>query len=371
MLKIKYPTDLDRLKDEYLKIFNLTEMERRWEPVKLKHGLKLKDLLVGDFGFLVDKYLWYCGEGVDEHHAAIYEGIFDYTSYQPKIADFFNKNGFNLKTCHYCNMAYINSYGMSCTYNRHLDFVNGATISEWREIFTTKQLSDACLLDIIAHRPFASLQDFNRGKYNGKRYLHKDIEKYVGLSLDDNANHFDLDHLLPKSKCPIIGLSLFNFVPSCQVCNEKLKKDLEFATTKDEWLKISPTYTGSRFDDEVPIKMVPETTCSTFFELASNKGKYHLEFETNGVKVYDEYISILKLRDRYNYHKDLALHILDLKERYTEEKRQEISRILSAKFDPNDEKLYSDEQINKDILEEEFNADRCFSKLRKDMIYKN
>ena len=371
MLRINYPKDLVQLKITYLDLFDLPNMEKRWRPVEQKYGLKLRDLLVGDFGFLVDQYLWYCGQNVTERQTAIYEDIFDYTSYQPKIAEFFMKNGFNLRTCHYCNMAYINSYGRGNTYSDHLDFVNRASVTEWREVFDSKQLPDDRLVDIIAHRPFPSLDSFNKGKYNGKKYLYKRIELYAGMTLENNANHFDLDHLLPKSKCPIIGLSLFNFVPSCQLCNEKLKKDKEFAKTKGEWLRISPTYAGSCFDDEVTIKLVPETTCSTFFELATNNGKYHLEFDTNGDEVYDEYINVLKLKDRYNYHKQLALHILDLKERYSEEKRKEISRMLSAKYDIDGKQLYSEKQVEADILEEEFNADRCFSKLRKDMIHKN
>lgn len=366
MLRINYPTNLAQLKSEYLALFDLPNMERRWKPVERKYGLKIRDLLIGDFRFLVDQYLWYCGQDVTERQTVIYEDIFDYTSYQPMIADFFMKKGFNLSTCHYCNMAYINSYGRGSTYSDHLDFVNRASVTEWREVFDNKQLPDDRLADIIAKRPFANLDAFN-----SKKYLYKKIESYVGMTLKDNANHFDLDHLLPKSKCPIIGLSLFNFVPSCQVCNEKLKKDKEFANTKDEWLRISPTYAGSQFDDEVTIKLIPDTTCSTFFELASNKGKYHLEFETKGVDVYDEYINVLKLKDRYNYHKHLALHILDLKERYSEEKRQEISRLLSAKCDNNNKQQYSEKQVEADILEEDFNEDRCFSKLRKDMIHKN
>lgn len=375
MLKISYPKDIAQLKKNYLAIFDLAKMERRWRPVERKHGLKLKDLLIGDFEYLVDKYLWYRGQNVSDRNASIYEDIFDYATYQPKIASFFMENGFNLRTCHYCNMAYINSYGRGCSYSNHLAFVNKASIREWREVFSERQLPDDSLLDIIANRQFASLDEFNKRKYKGKRYLHKKIELYAGMTFGDayadTDNHFDLDHLLPKSKCPIIGLSLFNFVPSCQVCNEKLKKNLEFATIKNDWLKISPTCSLSQFDDEVTIKLVPETTCSTFFELASNNGKYHLEFETRGIAVYDKYINILKLNNRYNYHKKLALHILDLKERYTRQKRIEISRMLSAKYDGKGNLLYSEKQIEADILEEDFNADRCFSKLRRDMIHKN
>lgn len=368
MLKIKYPKDLKKLKDDYLSLFNLSEIESRWRPVERKHGIRVKDLLVGDFEFLVDKYLWYQTQAVSPKNEERYFDIFDYPAYQPKIAEFFmdKSNGFDIRTCHYCNMAYVNSYGKGQSYDTILDFINNATASEWREIFDDSVLPDKKLGQILSHVPFKNVEEFNKGKY-----LHKRIELYKGLTLNDDANHFDLDHILPKSKCPIVGLSLFNFVPSCQVCNEKLKKDKELAHTKDEWMKISPTYYDSRFDEEVTIKLVTEETCSTFFELASNEGKYHLDFITNGEKVYDNYVSILRLKDRYNYHKKLALHILDLKERYPEEKRREISSILSAKGEEGVENMYSERQIEEDIFQEDFFSDRCFSKLRRDMLHKN
>lgn len=368
MLKIKYPKDLERLKKEYLSLFDLPEMERRWKPVERKHGIRVKDLLVDDFESLADKYLWYQAQAVSPKNEERYFDIFDYSTYQPRIADFFmdEKNGFDIKTCHYCNTAYINGYGKGLSYENLLNFINNASLSEWREIFDDSVLPDKKLGQILSHVPFKNVEEFNKGKY-----LHKKIELYKGLTLNDDANHFDLDHILPKSKCPIVGLSLFNFVPSCQVCNEKLKKDKELAHTKDEWLKISPTYYDSRFDEEVTIKLVTEETCSTFFELASNESKYHLDFVTNGEGVYDNYVSILRLKDRYNYHKKLALHILDLKERYSTEKLKEISNILSAQYDESIKSLYSEQQIREDIFQEDFYSDRCFSKLRKDMIHKN
>lgn len=38
-------------------------------------------------------------------------------------------------------------------------------------------------------------------------------------------SQFDIDHFLPKGKCPPVALSLFNFVPSCPVCNERIKRE--------------------------------------------------------------------------------------------------------------------------------------------------
>ena len=368
MIKIHYPKDVEKLKSDYLKLFDLETMKRRWAPVEKKHQITIENLLVGDFPFLAEKYLWFKSQNVSERQKRIYSSIFDYDAMQPKIAEFFMNptNGLELSTCHYCNMAYINTYSKALSYTDALDFVNRATIAEWREVFDSDKLSDMDLLEAIANRSYVSLENFNK-----KKYLKKKIELYKGFSLNVPHNHFDLDHLLPKSICPIVGLSLFNFVPSCQVCNEKLKKAKELADTRDGWLKISPTFQGSAFDDNVPIKLVPLEHCSTFFDLQRNNGNYRLEFQTNGDNEYEKYVSLFKLQDRYNYHKNLALHVLDLKERYPIEKRKEISRLLSAQETDSGSARYSEAQIEIDILQEEFNQDRCFAKLRRDMIHKN
>lgn len=368
MIKVHYPTDMGKLKNAYLKIFDIKSMESKWLPEERRSGFKLIDLLTGDFDFLVDVFLWYKSQTFSESEKKLYESIFDYDKKQYEIAAFFmdDNNGFDFSTCHYCNMAYINKYSKFLSYTDQLDFVNSASFQEWREIFDSKKLPDEKLNAVIDGRPYHNLEEFNKN-----RFLHKKIELYKDFSLDKSKsyNHFDLDHLLPKSVCPLIGLSLFNFVPSCQVCNEKLKKAKELATTKEDWLKISPTYIDSAFDNEVAIKLIPLDKCSTFFELRQNNGNYKLVFDTKGDGAYDQYISIFKLLDRYNYHKNMALHILDLKERYPAEKRKEISRLLSAGVQA--QQKYCEKQIETDILQEELCKDRCFAKLRQDMIYKN
>ena len=177
MIKITYPSDLGKLKKEYLAIFgdDLTEMKRRWEPIKSRHGIDIERLLDGDFSFLVDIYTWYKRQNVPERHKKIYEDIFDYEKYQPKIADFFmdKENGFNLHTCHYCNTAYINAYGIGTTYSTHLEFANRASIAEWRAIFKESTLPDDKITQIIDCRPFPTLEDFNR-----RKFLHKRVSNY-------------------------------------------------------------------------------------------------------------------------------------------------------------------------------------------------
>ena len=40
----------------------------------------------------------------------------------------------------------------------------------------------------------------------------------------------DLDHFYPRSKHPVFGLSFYNLIPSCTVCNSRLKGDKPFTT---------------------------------------------------------------------------------------------------------------------------------------------
>lgn len=362
-----YNIKSDILYKRYLDIFDLSVMKPIWMPFEGIFGMTLEELLTAQFDRLVDVYYQYKITKLSEGQISTLTALFNYEHYQPKLAWFFMnpENKFDFSTCHYCNAAYVNSYGKGDSYSKVLDAVNGFTPTDWRYWFTEEQLSNTSIAQIEREKPYRSLSEFNK-----KRYLYKRVELYKCMNLAADANHFDLDHVLPKKKCPITALSLFNFAPSCQVCNEKLKNDEELGHTKEEWLKVSPTYNGNSFDEDVTIRLRPEVSCSTFFELMQNRENYHLEFDTPHV-AYENYVALFRLRDRYNYHRQLALQILDLKERYSEEKVREISRMLSKKFGEKEGTAYSEEQIREDIFHIDFSKDRCFSKLRKDMMERN
>lgn len=367
MIKVKYNIDSDILCKRYLDIFDLSVMKPIWMPFEGIFGMTLEELLTAQFDRLVDVYYQYKVTKLSEEQISTLTALFDYDQYQPKLAWFFMNpdNKFNFSTCHYCNAAYINSYGKGNSYSNVLEAVNSFTPADWRYWFTEEQLSNKSINQIQREQPYSSLSEFNK-----KKYLYKRVELYKCMNLASDANHFDLDHVLPKKKCPITALSLYNFAPSCQVCNEKLKKDEELGRTKEEWLKTSPTYSGNCFDEDVTIKLRPEVSCSTFFELMGNRENYHLEFDTPH-SAYENYVTLFRLRDRYNYHRQLALQILDLRERYSEEKVKEISRLLSKKYGEEGCAVYSEEQIMEDIFYMDFSKDRCFSKLRKDMMERN
>ena len=55
----------------------------------------------------------------------------------------------------------------------------------------------------------------------------------------------DLDHFYPKSLYPFLALSLYNFIPSCQICNSRFKGN------KDVWGSVYPYEEGF---DELGVK---------------------------------------------------------------------------------------------------------------------
>ena len=66
--------------------------------------------------------------------------------------------------------------------------------------------------------------------------------------------------MLSKSRCPIVGLSLFNFVPSCPICNERLKGTGVLGKDATEMSSLSPTSSTYNFDNSVEISVTPKDT---------------------------------------------------------------------------------------------------------------
>lgn len=313
MIRMAY-LDNARLKEqvavEYLTLMNSSYLRKRWREVcnanpELRSiGFSTTALLVSEFGTLVriaqayDKALkGLSEERIKEINAAV-AGVFNYDgSYQrTKIAPFFREHAEVLKihTCHYCDMAYINAY----------DYV-----------------------------------DVKEGKKK-------------------SASHFDLDHVLEKSRYPLLALSLFNLVPSCPICNEHLKGPQPLAKGASKLKKLSPTSPLFQFDQKVLLALLPFKDARRPF--LHNPDCYELGFDCHREPAYQTLVERFRLKDRYNYHKMEALRIKDLKLKYPDANIMRIANILG----------YSFEDVKEDIFGLRFSEKehRCFSKLKKDML---
>lgn len=316
MIRMAYLDDIklrNRLKKAYLRKMNTKHMQKKWRTTKSSipelatFNYSFEKLLVAPFSELVKiakefKNLM-DAIGTDARRAAIKaqlkNEVFKYDDYYQshKIAPFFMEHAEEMKlhTCHYCNMAYINTF----------EYV-----------------------------------DDNGGTKKKK-------------------SHFDMDHVLEKADYPILAFSLFNLVPSCPICNERLKRDKTLAKSQRLLKKFSPTSGAFQFDRNISMELMPIGGIIKR-PFMKNRDAYELDFECHADKSYQKYVKMFRLKERYNYHKVEALRLKDLKMRYPTTNVSSIASLLGLTFD----------EVNEDIFGLRFAKEehRCFEKLRRDML---
>lgn len=385
MIKVEYTLSKEALKKIYIREIypHVSASEGRWTPIRDRleaasgsHNIfpdTIEKILEADFNVLnviYQKYTELRKTGrvsVDDHNEL--KTIFPYSSdnmavsIQPYISKFFMDphNGFVIHTCHYCDMAYVNVYDALAGYNDVLELVNNASEEELQSLIRTAGgdcISKKTVKTILNNRKYRTEDAFNElGVWHG-RQMCDEIRK-------DLHNHFDLDHVLPKSECPIIGLSLFNFVPSCQVCNEKLKRRKALGDSESMRLKLSPTNDGYQFDEKVKIVVKRKDGLIPKINSMGHADEYRLEFEYDD-KDYAKSVNLFRLSERYNYHIIEALRLHDLLMDYNEYigmlHRMFKEKGLGA--------VYTMDKIKEDIFAENYYQvfHRCFGKMHKDII---
>ena len=313
MIRMAYlddPVLNKRIKETYVLLMNTRSLGARWSEAKGKYAeltkfnFSIKELISAPFGDLVmiAKAFDNALKGADDERkkeirTMLATKVFRYDTYQrKKIASFFREHAEDLRlhTCHYCDLAYINTY-------EYIDRTDG-------------------------HRR--------------------------------RASHFDLDHVLEKSDYPLLALSLYNMVPSCPTCNERLKGKEPLSKVKRMLQKFSPTCPSFEFDRKVCIELLPlEKVRRPFVDNAEN---YEIDFDCHKDKDYEKYIELFRLKERYNYHKGVALRLKDLQLRYPDTNIANIATMLHLSFD----------EVKEDIFGQRFVKEqhRCFGKMRRDMM---
>lgn len=92
------------------------------------------------------------------------------------------------------------------------------------------------------HKPILSVIDYSfiSGKLRNRILASLNIKccpycnrQYITVWREETGNEHataDLDHFYQKDQYPLFALSLFNFVPSCQICNSRMKGSKEIET---------------------------------------------------------------------------------------------------------------------------------------------
>jgi hypothetical protein len=315
---------------------NADERQKVWSKLRKKLYIikdefkillptKLKELMILPYAQLAEIYETYTELELDvknDLHLQLKElfsynkekgGIFKALS--NPIIEFFKNNDFDIHTCHYCDMSYINYFKY----------------------------------DII----------LNNRKQNVIR------------------TQFDLDHVLDKGSCPLVALSLYNLVPSCPTCNGphikgKRMMDVNLSQRK----KLSPTSELYDFDNKVKIWLRPKTARIPNTVSLKHLDDYEVDFDTLLDEDYEKEIDFFYLRERYNYHKCEALRLAELKVKYTSSQIIEMAKIICniGERDQSEQISIANniliEQIRRDIFGLEFSEEyhRTLNKLRKDIL---
>lgn len=186
---------------------------------------------------------------------------------------------------------------------------------------------------------------------------------------DDKRTTADLDHFYPKSLYPFLALSLYNFIPSCQICNSRFKG------TKDTYNSVYP-YEES-FDDlgakfktskEIIYEILGEKDANFFVEIdyknLKNKDREkveksikHLGLDKVYKKSHNQYIKDL-LDNIEKYPKNYLESCVEIFDEYYKDKNKKekiIKYFIDIVKEPCRKRIENGEplgKLTKDILEE-------------------
>lgn len=374
MKKINYPKSKIHER-EYVSIFNasIINMQRNWDNLRATHhelvGFEsdLKKILLASYSKLVDIYIQYTSIPFTTRTALNdkLNVIFDYEDkWCGSIAEFFIKHAkdFHISSCFYCDTAYINTYEVNPMENIRY-FLRNAPL---KKIASKLVVSEKTSQKIIDEWNYKDEKDFNRvAKKYGCRKDDKFNSVFGNELKQKQKRHFDLDHALPKSECPLVALSLYNFVPSCPTCNQRLKKTFVLGRKGIPNINLSPTSETFEVCDNMKFFILPRKLPDRL-DASEHPENYHLIIDTHNNDDVDYYVKLFKLRERYDFHKIIALHWMDMKKRYNATNISMMASLVKSVG-------ITAQQIKSDIFQEGLDRDesRCFSKLKSDILKMN
>lgn len=159
---------------------------------------------------------------------------------------------------------------------------------------------------------------------------------------------FQLDHFYENNSYPYLALSFFNYIPSCPICNTVVK-NRKINSVKDDFFSkksIAPNRKDFNFNNQVKFKTFLNTNASI-----KRINDFELILKENRTNLYEEYIKLLDLNERYKSYKDIALKLIEKRKKYPDSRIKEISiltnqSIEATKKDIFGDKIYADNLVD-------------------------
>lgn len=145
------------------------------------------------------------------------------------------------------------------------------------------------------------------------------------------VRRFETEHVLDKGTCPLVGLSLYNFVPGGNVCNKpNVKGNHTIGDTPEEIKHLSPTNPSYDFYHKVLFVVNPKGADFIDIEKVEHPEHYEIDFYYKD-KIYQKSVVLFGLKGRYNTDYLLkALRLLDKLERYPKKMLDDVSNLMVA-----------------------------------------
>lgn len=132
-----------------------------------------------------------------------------------------------------------------------------------------------------------------------------DLEDVTTFTKADGTKvrKFETEHVLDKGICPLVALSLYNFVPSCGICNGPAVKGTKtIGDNENEIARLSPSAEGYDFEGKVRFEVKITNPNASDLKATTHIDDYEVDFDVQEA-IYQKSIDLFELKGRYNVDK--------------------------------------------------------------------
>lgn len=172
-------------------------------------------------------------------------------------------------------------------------------------------------------------------EYEIHNCIYCDMEKVSPFAHNGKkVRRFETEHVLDKGNCPLVALSLHNFVPSCGHCNGADVKGIRtIGDTIEEIKHLSPTNPSYDFWHKVLFVVNPITEAITDIEREQHPEHYEIDFRYKDIS-YSKFTELFGLKSRYQEDCLIkSLRLLDDMDRHTPKMLLDLANIYGKTQD--------------------------------------